>query len=316
MPFYGAEYTPAGLTPCCLLPKNTNIVQLREDILNDTRPIACQKCWALEDQGIISDRQIKNSAFDFYSNKDIQFIEEDCRNGKFSPQIVKFYTSNLCNGTCVTCGAGASTAWATLNKEKTFEIIDQHLLDSIALIDVIIITFVGGEPLHEKKNFELLKKLIEIGNTTCFISMTTNGSVELSTKQLDILKQFKNINLCLSIDGVDTVFEYLRYPLKWSTLIDNIELYRSMNIDLSVSYTISNLNTLYYDETIAWFNKMKLPYNHNIVSSPVYFSPTVLPDGVDNHLLDVCRAEILKQDNLKNINIQDYLPEFYKLIFK
>jgi sulfatase maturation enzyme AslB (radical SAM superfamily) len=317
LPFYGAEFISSNvITPCCLLPYNVDVKQLQEDILNDKRPAACQKCWVLEDQGKTSNRQLKNAMFDYYIDKDIQIIEDECRAGNFSTKIVQLCTSNLCNSTCVTCGPNLSTAWATLENKKTFKILEKSTIDSIDYANLVTISFVGGEPLYEKINFNILKKLIDVNNTDCFISATTNGSVKLTSEQIALLKQFKNLNLCLSIDGTGKVFEYLRFPLKWSVLLDNIELYRSLKIDLSVSYTISNLNTLYHNETITWFDKMKLPYNHNVVNFPAYFSPTVLPNEVNSHLLDDCRDEIVRQDNLKNIKIQDYLPEFYELIFK
>ena len=324
LPFFGAEYTPSGFTtPCCLLPTNTDIKQLQTEMLAGQRPIACQKCWKLEDQNKISDRQLKNSAFDFYKNQAIEFIEEDCRRGDYSTQIVKLYTSNLCNGTCVTCGPGLSTAWATLKKVKTFEIIGQDQLDLIPYKDLVMLSFVGGEPLFEKKNFDILEQLISIGNTDCFISLVTNGSIELNQKQQTILKQFKNLNICLSIDGIGPVFEYLRYPLKWTSILENIKLYRDLGIQLSVSYTISNVNVLYYNETIAWFDKEYLPHNHNIVSNPQQFSPSVLPQEIkdsypelknffnntSDDLINKFYASIDEQDRLKGIKINDFLPK-------
>lgn len=332
LPFYGAEFTPKGFTtPCCLLPKDTDIKQLQIEMLSGQRPIACQKCWSLEDQNKISDRQLKNSAYDFYADKDIRFIEEDCRQGKFSPQIIKLYTSNLCNSTCVTCGPQASTAWATLKNVKMFSTIEQSIIDSLNYKDFIMVNFVGGEPLKEKKNFDILLKLIAVDNTSCFISMTTNGSVQLSTKQKDMLKEFKNLNICLSIDGIEKRFEYMRFPLNWDTLLENIEFFKENNIQLSVSYTISNLNIIYYQETINWFDSQNLTHNHILVSDPAYFSPTALPKEVksylnnpiitlndhsdldDKNFIAACN-EIKNQDVLKNIKIEDYLPEFYDLI--
>lgn len=332
LPFYGAEYNrERHTTPCCLLPANTDINQLQTEMLSGQRPIACQKCWTLEDQGKMSDRQLKNSAFDFYKNRAIEFVEEDCRKGNYSTQIVKLYTSNLCNSTCVTCGPEASTAWATLKNIKVLSTIAQPIIDSFNYKDFIMVNFVGGEPLKEKKNFDILLKLIAIGNTACFISMTTNGSVQLSTKQKDILKEFKNLNICLSIDGIEKRFEYIRFPLKWDTLLENIGFFKENNIQLSVSYTISNLNITYYQETINWFNLQGLEHNHILVSYPNYFSPSALPKEVkeqlnnsisaavnhcdidDKNFINACR-EIKNQDMLKNIKIKDYLPEFYDLI--
>ena len=331
MPFYGAEYDPSGFTtPCCLLPKNADIKQLQEEMLDNKRPTACQKCWVLEDQDKTSDRQLKNSAFDFYSNKDIRFVEEDCRNGKFSTQIVKLYTSNLCNSTCVTCGPEASTAWATLKKIKTFIKIDSTILSTISVKDIVMLNFVGGEPFYEKKNFELLEQLIFVNNTNCFISFTTNGSSILTDHQKNILSKFKNLNICLSIDGIEKRFEYMRFPLKWHDLLDTIDYFKSINAQLSVSYTISNVNILYYDETVNWFKEKDLQHNHIIVSHPSYFSPDTLPANVKEQLSNIlvlnihleqhdtdfvktCE-EIKQQDILKKINIKDYMPEFYELI--
>jgi sulfatase maturation enzyme AslB (radical SAM superfamily) len=332
LPFFGAEYTPSGFTtPCCLLPKDTNIKQLQTEMLAGQRSVACQKCWTLEDQNKISDRQLKNSAFDFYKNQAIEFVEEDCRKGDYSAQIVKLYTSNLCNSTCVTCGPGASTAWATLKNIKVLSTIAQPIIDSFNYKDFIMVNFVGGEPLKEKKNFDILLKLIAVGNTACFISMTTNGSVQLSTKQKDILREFKNLNICLSIDGIEKRFEYMRFPLKWDVLLENIRFFKENNIQLSVSYTISNLNVMYYQETVDWFNLQGLDQNHILVSYPEYFSPMALPKevknilnnpivSIDNHssiddenFIAAC-IEIKNQDTLKNIKIKDYLPEFYELI--
>jgi len=331
LPFYGIEYSPSGITtttPCCLLPDYTDITKLQQDILKGHRSSTCQKCWSLEDQGQSSNRQIQNVAFDFYADRDIEFIKEDCANNKFSTQIVKLYTSTTCNSTCVTCGPSASSAWGTLKNLKIHYQLPNDIIDNLDYANIKMLSFVGGEPLYEKRNFTVLERLIDANNTNCFISLTINGSVTLTERQLTILMQFKNLNFCLSIDGVGPVFEYMRYPLKWDTLLNNIKIYQKMNINLSVSYTISNLNVLYYQETIDWFNQMQLPYQHNIVSNPMYFSPGVLPSKIKelypnlveftnknlSHLLPLTYKEIQLQDQLKGISIKDYLPMLSKVL--
>jgi len=330
LPFYSKELNHNINTPCCLLPNDSNVQNIQQEMLNGQRPSACKKCWSLEDQGKKSDRQIKNESFDYYTNKDINQIEEDCRNGKFSTQIIKLYTSNLCNSTCVTCNSSASSAWATLNKEKTFQILPDNQLDSIDYKNLVMLSFVGGEPLIEKKNFWVLEQLIEHNNTNCFISFVTNSSIELNPKQKDILSKFKKVNICLSIDGIESRFEYMRYPLSWNVLLENLKFFRSLNFNVSVSYVISNVNALYYNETISWFHKQNLNHNHIIVSHPSYFSPYCLPlkiksdlnnplipkthDSLNNIKFDEAIEEIKRQDQLKKIHIKDYMPEFFELI--
>ncbi|CAB4133321.1 AslB Arylsulfatase regulator (Fe-S oxidoreductase) [uncultured Caudovirales phage] len=342
MPFFGMEYITKTdrTTACCLLPPRVDIEHVKSAMLEGKRPSECNACWKLEDQNLTSDRQTKNAMLDFYANRDINFIEADCKKGNYSKQIIKIPTSNLCNSTCLTCNANASSAWGALRGtvEKKYIIRDEQL--SIPdYPNLKMLSFVGGEPLYEKKNFEILQKVIDSGNTDCFISLVTNGSVELTDKQISILKKFKNVNLCVSIDGIKSVFEYMRFPLKWDILVKNLELYRTLTPLVSVSYTISNTNIMYYSETVEWFADQNLDYNHNIVSSPNYFCPSNLTPiqktkilesnpnyknelsdildinkEFDNELYYRFKQEINTQDCLKNINIKNYLPEFAKLL--
>ena len=315
LPFYGAEFSPDGKKgPCCLLPDDYNLELIKSDMLDGKRNVSCNACWKLEDRGIESDRQLKNKALDFYADKDIRNIVTDCKQNKNNMQIVKFYTSNLCNGTCVTCNSDNSTAWASLSK-RTIALtkISTDIYRDIDFSELKMMTFVGGEPLLEKHNFAILERLITVGNTDCFVSVVTNGSITLNQGQKEILSLFKNLNICLSIDGVGKVFEYLRYPLQWDVLLANLNFFRSITKNVSASYTISNLNSLYYKETVKWFAEQGINYNHNIVTCPSYFSPTAMPDSDNDLFLTACK-EIYHQDQLKGIDIKDYLPEFYKLM--
>ena len=335
MPFFGAEISPVigRVSPCCFLKRNSDIKKIRNEMLQKKRPMECSTCWQLEDKGIKSDRQYKNESFDYYTNKDITTIEQDCLQGNYSEQIVKLYTSTLCNSTCVTCRPEASSAWAALTKSKSKSLtLSDTLLHQIKYKDLKMLSFVGGEPLYEKKNFEILDNLAQSGNTDCFISMVTNGSVSLSDSQIKTITQFKNLNLCLSIDGIESKFEYVRYPLKWKKLLENISMFRYFGVQLSVSYTISNLNILYYNETIDWFKSQGLAFNHNVVNDPVWYAVNSLPVSIksklpqesqyllrphelqDDHNFALFVKNIEHQDSLKNISMVDYMPEMHRLI--
>ena len=331
--FYHKEIDFSETTiPCCLIrPRSADIDKMRTQLLNGERPIECKTCWDLEDKSIESDRQIKNKSLDFYLDRDIEKIEEDCKNENYSTKTVKIAISNLCNATCVNCNSGLSSAWATLRKEKTFTIVDQTKIDSIDWGGLVMLSFVGGEPLIDKKVFATLEKMIELGNTDCFIDMVTNGSVELTTKQIETLNKFNNVQMVLSIDGIEKRFEYMRYPLKWNKLLDNIDLFKELGFSLAISYTVSNVNAMYYNETIDWFNKQGIPHNTNPVTEPLYFSPQCLPVEVkkkidvpfinsENHItahdeqfIKACE-ELREQDQLKEIDIADYLPEFNEVM--
>ena len=319
---------------CCRLSQKTDITRVQEAILRQERSPDCAACWRLEDQGLQSERQIHNSTFDHYAGRDIEEVEQSVRQGNYGPQIIKIATSNLCNGTCVTCGSTSSSAWAALEgKPIQYEILPETKTDHIDWSKIVQLSFVGGEPLLEKRNFKILQRLIDLGNTNCFISLVTNGSCELTPAQFDILSKFANLNICLSIDGTESVFEYTRYPLDWSKLLYNLEKFKSITSNLSVSCMISNLNIYHYDNIIDFFKQENLNYMCKQIEYPEIYAPGNLPaefkqqvlannpkyaDEVEsflnygtysNELFKSFCEELARQDQLKGIALEQYLPE-------
>jgi organic radical activating enzyme len=331
LPFYGWEY-PLN-TACCLLPKKNDLKKIQADMLNGVRPDSCAKCWNLEDRGIKSDRQLKNETVDFYLDKNIQDLYADAKHAKTSVLHYKIDTSNTCNAACITCDSGSSSYWGILQKKnkqrysRTWNISLDKIDQNIDYNTARMIIFRGGEPLLSKTNFSILQKLIWADNTECFISFQTNGSITPTAEQELILKHFKNLNFSFSIDGIGPVFEYLRYPLKWSDIEKNLGWCHQRNIMVSANYTLSNLNVLYHEKTQAWFVAHNINYVINPVYEPAWFSPSALPgwvkDGIDfnfiNHHNDdenyaVFRSKIAEQDAWKNISMRDYLPELADLL--
>ena len=331
LPFYGWEY-PLD-TACCLLPKNHDLQQIQKDMLNGVRPQSCAKCWNLEDRGIKSDRQLKNETVDFYLDTNIQDLFADATQAKHKVLHYKIDTSNTCNAACITCDSYSSSSWSEILKKnrqahrRNWQILPHSIDQKINYTATKLITFRGGEPLLSKTNFHILKQLIKVDNTNCFISFQTNGSITPTTDQEIILKHFKNLNFSFSIDGVGPVFEYLRYPLKWKDLEKNIAWCRQRNIGVSANYTVSNLNVFYHQQTTSWFKENNINYQLNPVYDPDCFRPSALPDHVkdqiDFNFIDhdedqknyaVFKQNIAKQDSWKGISLKDYLPELSKLL--
>lgn len=338
LPFYGVEYPSKSV--CCLMTSQANLAQVKTDMLNGVRPTECQHCWTLEDGGIKSDRLIKNETLDFYTKKDLINLYNDAKLDHNKVIHYKIDTDKICNATCVTCGSGASSSWAELERKNLGIITPRrkiNITEANQLIDytsAVAISFRGGEPLLSGTNFHILEKLLEHGNDHCFISFVTNGSIEISKKHQKLLARFKNMNFSFSIDGIGPVFEYMRYPLKWDQLQKNIQFCRKNNILISSNYTISNINILYHQQTTQWFKDNKIPYRNGYVSNPTYFRPGAFPIDIkekiksinpelSNLLKDTDHDEqdfkqmkqiISQQDSWKKIQIQDFLPEFAQLV--
>lgn len=339
LPFYSFEFNQQHNRNihCCRLKPNTDIADVQKSIQNRQRSPACEACWKLEDLGLESERQIHNRSLDYYANTDLEILEKRAVENGYTTKILKLPTSNLCNGTCVTCNATHSSAWAALeNKPINYHKISQESLNLINLDTISQLSFVGGEPFLEKNNFDILEQLIALDNVDCFISIVTNGSVTLTAKQLRILDKFKNLNVCVSIDGTGPVFEYLRYPLKWDQLLQNLAIFKSTVKHVSVSSTISNLNIMYYSDLIDFFKSENLLYHCKPVMLPSVFRPSNVSLLFKDHILKhtrhaneiqsfiqgdfnetqwkLLKSEIARQDQLKNISISDYLPEVFHYI--
>jgi sulfatase maturation enzyme AslB (radical SAM superfamily) len=340
LPFYAIEY-PAK-TPCCLLVGNNSLAEIKSQMLEGHRPNSCSKCWNLEDAGLKSDRQIKNETLDLFTNIDLEQLIEDCRQGKNKTIHYKIDTSNTCNSACMTCDGRASSTWNKLLKKnnlstyKDWKILPDQTTDWIDYAHAKSILFRGGEPFLSDTNFYALEQLIEHGNTDCFVSFVTNGSFSLSRRQKELLSKFSNLNFCFSIDGIGPVFEYVRWPLKWDDIENNIAWCQANNIDVSVSYTLSNINLYYHTQTTQWFRDQKINYLTNPVYSPAHFRPESLSAEIkqqlrqqhnsdaisqwlahspnDDRLFEKFQVEIAKQDSMKNISMRDYLPELAALL--
>jgi MoaA/NifB/PqqE/SkfB family radical SAM enzyme len=335
LPWYSSELPRHS--PCCLLPIGTDIKQLQSDLKAGVKSIACTKCWTVEAQGQKSRRQFENEFLDYKLNRDIISLRQDCVDSKHETLLYQLTTSNLCNQACVSCSSNFSSKWAEIEKKiglttsprKEINLENSNINYSTAKR----ISFLGGEPFFDSKTFEILQKLLDHNNQDCFISLVTNGSIALKQKQSDLLSKFSDLNICISIDGIDKKFEYLRWPAKWNMLLDNLKKYQDITKNISISYTISSLNALYYDETTEWFNKNNLRYNHNIVFSPNWLSLKNMPVEFKQHLsknknfinnycningkeisTELIKSQIIKQDVAKKINICDYMPRAADLL--
>ena len=71
----------------------------------------------------------------------------------------------------------------------------------------------GGEPFLDKKNIDLLKI---VPRKKMKLMLVTNNSIFPSEEILNLLDDFRYLNINLSIDGIDEVAEYVRYGTKWT----------------------------------------------------------------------------------------------------
>lgn len=337
LPWYSKEISQT-ITPCCLLGPGYDLEQIKNDLLSGIQSPSCDRCWKIEASGQQSRRQQENAFLDYKLNRDLSKIQQDCEQGLATTILYQITTSNLCNQACVTCNSMFSSKWAEVERKmgltpKKLFLIDTEHLD-IDYKNAQRIELLGGEPLFDPNTVEIFNQLLKHNNTNCMVSLVTNGSIELSPLLKDLCSQFTNLNICVSIDGIESVFEYMRWPTNWHTVIENLAQYKQVCKNLSVSYTISSVNALYYDQTVAWFEAQQLPYNHNMVYTPSWLSLATAPVQLKQRLiannnfvskfsqinsqeqtLDQYWHKLQQQDSAKKISLDKYLPELARVIF-
>lgn len=222
-----------------------NHIKTRELMRNGKRPKVCSVCYEKEDNGLTSSRLNYLNTY-----KNINYNKEP---NKVLTADIKF--NNTCNLACRMCGPFSSSLIASLLKdvpqkdrihnvrvrkhnykeEEKLEYCKQLIINGLQEFKTT-----GGEPFYQKHFIKLLDWCIENNyNKGLAIKITTNG-LQVNKNVIDKLLSFKHCTINISIDGYKKVYEYIRYPGKWSDLDANL---RQLIQHTSSTFTV-NISTL------------------------------------------------------------------------
>jgi organic radical activating enzyme len=240
------------LQPCCIFNDYTKVSDIKDltkwrkklNSIDSTKSSLCSECNFFKNQGIRKS----------WRDHSFTIVPDDAELGDASYLEVQF--DKTCNGGCIMCGPYYSSFWANEVKQYQRDKTDhlQTILEIVDLSKTRKILFLGGEPLLSDTDLRLLA---EVPNPSIVdIQYTTNGSVYPSAERLELWKSFKSVMLNFSIDGTDEIFEYVRYPLKWNTVENNMFRMRDelpSNVKIKLNHTVNILNLWYYDKFNAWY---------------------------------------------------------------
>lgn len=251
------------LSPCCIATKdkvsnqpidfiqNKHLNLIRDLSLSGQRAPQCQSCWTLEDIGGESKRQV---AIDYYRENQI--------NQTSGLVSLEYNTLPICNAKCIICGPYFSSAWIQdaqlLNYSSIGAITnidkEKNQLNGLELTQLKSVYFNGGEPLLTNDHVTILSQLQNINEAT--VSYNTNGSCYPSADVLKLWSKTKEVTLSFSIDGINEQFEYIRNPLVWKQVSDNIAKLNNClpNLKINVAYTVGLHNVFGLRECINWFS--------------------------------------------------------------
>ena len=242
---------------------NDNFISIRKQFLNDERPDRCRDCWLAEDNG----RHSLRTSMLSYTQENKLYNEQ----ANYHVGYLDFRTSNLCNLGCKICIPHFSSKLAEVwgdagllkNNGSMYHKGDKKYYTSfhknrVKFKDIgTIITdklfkiyFAGGEPLLSDEHWYILDYLKKEKITDITIMYNTNFTL-LNYKGKDLLeyiKDFREVHLSCSLDGIEESFDYWRTGGKWQTILENLDRVKNFrdnghsNIILGVTSAVGWMN--------------------------------------------------------------------------
>ena len=159
-------------------------------------------------------------------------------------------------------------------KEKAF--IYKELLSQPKSIRVI--TFKGGEPFLSKEAVGILDYLSTEGDPRkTQVAIVTNGTIA-DSNLLNIISRFDSVHIAVSLDGVGSYYEYIRYPAKWSTVEANLRTFAELsNVLLMTSITFQAYNAMQIVKLFRFCDRFGYEINVNALDYPSYLAASVIP---------------------------------------
>jgi organic radical activating enzyme len=304
---------------------------LRDSLMNGVQHSACTLCWDEERAGKESKRvRDSKTQLALLDKPDTVIKNIDLKMG------------NLCNLKCRICNPWNSSQWETewfaiggrkdsiQEFKNSFKLQRQswnpgekiwdellEILPNIESFDLY-----GGEPLLIENMWNILKLSVEKGySKNQRIHYNTNGSIIPNDDQLELWKQFKLVDLQVSLDDINERHNYQRHPNKWEIVKKNIEsLQQHKWISLTTNATISNFNVFYLDEiTTEIMDNLGCSIWYNILHHPDEYSVDILDPKIKEILLK--KLSHVKDKNPDILNILNFIgsnpnPNKMKLFLK
>jgi len=140
-----------------------------------------------------------------------------------------------------------------------------------------------------KRHFDILQTLADKGRAKDIsLSYNTNGSI-YPEQHIELLQQFKDVQVFFSIDGVSERFNYIRHPQDFDAVMQNYWKFKNTTgIRTNIFYTVSLFNIMYMDELLTYSleHNIDSEIHFNMVYVPHHISPKALPVKVKQAITD------------------------------
>jgi MoaA/NifB/PqqE/SkfB family radical SAM enzyme len=276
---------------------------LRDNMLNEVKSSACQRCYEQEESGFFSGRKSANK----HHGHHIKKLSNEVYPFEITYWDIRF--SNLCNLSCRSCGHIFSSSWyqdqAKLAggnwKEKNKALnyagrtetdMWEQLIPHLDYVEQIY--FAGGEPLMMAEHYNILDELERRGRFDVRLIYNTNFTqIKLKDRTVfDYWKKFKSVAVGASLDDQHSRAEYIRRGTEWPRVIANrAEMIGTCpNVDFYISPTLSIMNAWSLPDFHRQWAEAGLirpqDLNVNILQDPVHFRIDIAPPKYKQQLIE------------------------------
>jgi hypothetical protein len=283
-----------------------NLSEVRQGLLSGQALSGCSDCQKMEEHNKVSGRQrqllkvgVKLDTFtsSMKSSKWLPIFSSSQQDGTTEqyPQDWQIDLGNYCNSACLFCDPYSSSRLAA--EQKKLGLIQQlpprAWCDDPVLLDKFLhalksspklsyLHFIGGETLITPAFKKILSALISMGlHQQVSIGFTVNLTVwDQST--VDMLSQFKEVNLGMSVECLHPVNDYVRYGGKLQQTLELLEKWIMVGkqhdwlISLRTTPTVLSVLHLHTVYQFALDNQISVE-SCNFLNNPKFMRSTVLP---------------------------------------
>lgn len=276
----------------------------RQKMINGEKPSACASCWSEEAIGKKSKRQKENELYleKFKERIASAKINDGCITKE--PVYFDFRAGNTCNLKCRSCSGYFSSTFAREVVERwddSFKFKSQMSPNSTVMMnwfktdqfkinilkmmpDLEHVYVAGGEPTLIPEVLTLLHACIESKKSKNILLRYHTNLSHIPEKFYSLISQFGRVSIGISLDGFGDKLTYLRHPLSWSTVEQNLNLVSKLPIetDIIVNCTVTLVNVLYLEELIEYFHLAsdkkirQAGFSINIAHEPEYLNINIL----------------------------------------
>lgn len=179
--------------------------------------------------------------------------------------VVGGVLDNVCNSGCLTCDEHYSTKIGSL-KSRIFPIVDNSTrFWKLPTHRIVHLDINGGEP-SASKNYRYL--LANLPKNVQSIRINTNGSIVIDEIE-DLINKGIRVTVTVSLDGINDVHDYIRWPIKWDKFYDNLLYYKNIKgIDLNTWTTVSALNIHNFLDIKKFTSDLNINHSYAFLHNP------------------------------------------------